>query len=318
MYLEKAFHGKNNVWRYLLVLFILIVVSMVTGQLPLLAVIVIKVFQGMPLEDLDAFRTSIDFSYLDLHPAAGLILICLPFAITLGVLVLLYREIHGKKIKDLFTASSSFRWKRVLLGGGLWFALAVLTEIAGFILDPENYSFTFRPRLFFPTLLAALVFLPLQTSMEEAVFRGYLSQALTLLTKRRWAAVLLVALIFSALHIPNPEIRNYGLGWMLPHYLIIALLLGVVTVMDGGLELALGIHAVNNIYGVAVVNVKGTALQMPALFTSEEFDPRFTGLFTLVFAVLFCLALKKICRWGSWRELFLSVHPPGKSDGESV
>ena len=53
-----------------------------------------------------------------------------------------------------------------------------------------------------------------------------------------------------------------------PQYLVIGMLLAAVTLRDGRLELALGIHAANNIFSALIANYEGSVLTTDSIFTS--------------------------------------------------
>jgi membrane protease YdiL (CAAX protease family) len=75
------------------------------------------------------------------------------------------------------------------------------------------------------------------------------------------------------MHGANPEIKEYGFGVMMVQYIFLGLVFGFMTIMDDGIELAMGVHAVNNLLGAVLVNYKGSALQTYALFEITELDP---------------------------------------------
>ena len=106
----------------------------------------------------------------------------------------------------------------------------------------------------------AIIFVPLQTSLEEYVFRGYLMQGFGNLFRNRWAPLLFTSIIFGSLHIANPEVGKLGYGIMV-YYIGTGLFLGIMTLMDEGVELAIGWHAANNLVGALLVTADWTAFQ---------------------------------------------------------
>ncbi len=154
--------------------------------------------------------------------------------------------------------------------------------------DSSDIVFQFQPVNFFILLLIALLFLPFQTSFEELFFRGYLMQGSTLLFQSKWGALLFTSLLFGAMHLSNPEIDNFGLWVALPQYVFMGLFLGYITLKDNGLELAIGVHAANNIISGITYTSDATALQTHALFkdlnpTSSHWDTLSLLIFALVF-----------------------------------
>jgi len=118
-----------------------------------------------------------------------------------------------------------------------------------------------------------MLLVPIQTSTEELVVRGYLTQWVGRYSRSIWLPLILPSLLFMLLHGLNPEVTAYGSLLTLPLYLSTGLLLGWVTLKSGGLEMALGLHAANNIYATLMVTFPNTALPSPALFTVQVYDP---------------------------------------------
>ena len=64
-------------------------------------------------------------------------------------------------------------------------------------------------------------------------------QGLGVLAKNRWLPLIFTSTLFGLMHIANPEIGKLGYMLMV-HYIGTGFLLGIMTLMDEGLELALG------------------------------------------------------------------------------
>ena len=69
--------------------------------------------------------------------------------------------------------------------------------------------------------------------------RGYLLQGIGITTKSRFLAFTIPSILFGLLHFANPEIDKLGNTFIFA-YLIMGFFLGLITLMDEGLELALG------------------------------------------------------------------------------
>ena len=59
------------------------------------------------------------------------------------------------------------------------------------------------------------------------------------------------------------------------------MILATVVLRDGRLELAIGLHAANNVFLALVANYEGSALVTESIFTAHELDPSY-ALVTLV------------------------------------
>jgi hypothetical protein len=80
-------------------------------------------------------------------------------------------------------------------------------------------------------------------------------------------------------------------GWyiMVPYYLGMAVLLAIITIWDKGVELAIGVHAANNILLALTVSYKGAAIQTDSIWIKSENIINYydIGIFYLMF--LICL-----------------------------
>jgi hypothetical protein len=60
-----------------------------------------------------------------------------------------------------------------------------------------------------------------------------------------------------------------------------------VTLRDGRLELAIGLHAVNNVLLALVANYEGSVLMTESIFTARELDPVFSLVSLIAAAFIF-------------------------------
>ena len=173
---------------------------------------------------------------------------------------------------------------------------------------PENFIWHFKPQKFLIFLCIALVLLPLQTSFEEYLFRGNLMQGLALVTKSRLVALLIPAVLFGLMHMANPEVGKIGPIIMI-YYIGTGLFLGILTLMDDGLELALGFHAANNLVGALLVTADWTAFQTHSIFKDVS-EP--SGGFEIILPIfiifpLLLLLFSKIYKWDNWKQRLLGT-----------
>jgi membrane protease YdiL (CAAX protease family) len=129
----------------------------------------------------------------------------------------------------------------------------------------------------------------LQSLAEELLIRGYIMQGLGLFTRRAWIPVLASSLIFTLLHLSNPEAQTDTL-LSLGSYLTAGLLFAMVAVKDNRLELAIGMHVANNVF-VLVANNAVSALPVPPIFTVGTLDAGYNLLSSLVIAFIFYAGL---------------------------
>ena len=128
-------------------------------------------------------------------------------------------------------------------------------------------------------------------------------QGLGVLAKNRWFPLVTTSIVFGLLHFANPEVGKLG-PIIMVYYIGTGLLLGIMTLMDEGMELALGFHAANNLISALLVTTDWTAFQTHSILKdisepSAGIDILFPVLI-LFPIVLFILARKY--GWSNWKE----------------
>jgi membrane protease YdiL (CAAX protease family) len=149
--------------------------------------------------------------------------------------------------------------------------------------------------------------MPIQTSLEEYIFRGYLMQGFSSLFNSRWVALFITSIVFGSLHFSNPEVQKLGLGVM-AYYIGTGLFLGILTLMDEGIELALGFHASNNIMTALLVTSSWTVFQTESILIDIS-EPTLGGeiffsLFILYPGFIFLMSRK--FDWSRWKSKLIS------------
>ena len=145
--------------------------------------------------------------------------------------------------------------------------------------------------------------IPVQTSTEEYIFRGYLMQGFANLARNRWFPLVMTSIIFGSMHIFNPEVEKMGYIIMV-YYIGTGLFLGVLTLMDEGIELSLGFHAANNLIGALLVTSDWSVFQTHSIFKdmsepSAGFDVILPVV--VVYPILLFIFAKKY-GWSNWKE----------------
>ena len=97
------------------------------------------------------------------------------------------------------------------------------------------------------------------------------------------------------------------------YYVSAGLLLGILTIMDDSLELALGVHAATNFTGAVLVGYDGGAIKTESIFTSHQLNPQLMLAGFLVLAVIFLLIVKSKYKWGSFSKIFDPIHKPDEN-----
>lgn len=313
MFIAQAFKVKHEFWRYLIGSLIAVMASFV-GQIPLLGAISFELIKEG--SDLTSIDESTMYSILDSNLFFFLILVSFLFGFV--GLYLAVKHLHKQTMTSIATSRKKLDWKRIWFAFIFWGIISSgLVLIDYFFLSPENYQFNFEPQRFFILLVIAVALVPFQSSLEEYIFRGYLMQGFGMLAGNKWFPLLMTSVIFGLLHIANPEIEKLGYG-LLVYYIGTGLFFGIMTLMDEGIELALGFHAANNLFTALLVTADWTAFQTHSIL-KDVAEPKleFMDLVLPVFIMfpVILLIFSKIYKWNNWKErLFGKVHEPPKED----
>ena len=303
MYFTVAKKGKNAFWRYIISVILIIAVSLL-GQIPLAILIVSRMTS---LSDMDKFQENLDFSEFGIDPNVGLVLMLIPFILCFFCMIFIIKIIHLRTFLSLLTGRSKFNWPKLFFAVFTMFALLVLAELVLYALNPSNYEFNFNLKLFVPLILISIFLLPIQTSFEEIFIRGYLMQGIGLLTKYKWIPLIITSVIFGLLHFMNPEVREFGFWITYPYYFGFGLFMGIILILDDGLEIPLGIHAIVNIYGATLVTFPSSTMQTPAVFKMRIYDPELMLILFVVIAIAFMFIAARKYNWTKWNKLFEKI-----------
>ena len=308
MFLKSAYLGANK-WYLYLVTLILVMIGTVIGQLPLLGIMLSKGAEsGLDQSELAELADSMDFSAIGLDQNLAIFLMLLAFVVGLISLWIGVKFIHKKPFNALINPSLSINWKKIFFSFGLWMSMTMVMELVFYLIDPTVYTFQFQGDKFLILLLIAVFIFPLQTSFEELVFRGYLMQGISLLSSHRWIPLVITSAAFGIMHIMNPEVQAFGLGLSMTYYIGVGLFLGILTLMDNGLELALGVHAATNIYSALFVTFDESAVQTAALFHTSEINMEWMLAGFFLASVAFIAIVSKKYDWGSWENCFGEIN----------
>ena len=300
MLLNQVFKGLNDWWRYLLGI-ALVISGYFLGQIPMKVVLYYKIANdpNYGLEELESFQKNMNFEALGINKNFGFLLLILMFVIAVITLWLVVKQLHIKKMEDLVTPNRPVNINKIVFGFGLWMILSLILELINYWIDPTSYVFRGSGGAFVVLLLISLIFLPIQTSFEELFFRGYIMQGLYFFSKNIWIAVLISSVLFGLIHGMNPEVEKYGFWTMQTYYIAAGLFLAIITVMDDGLELALGVHAATNIFGAVFLTYEGSVLQTDSLFSTTVINPWDMLFGFILSAALFMFICYKKYGWRS-------------------
>ncbi|MEM1001558.1 MAG: CPBP family intramembrane glutamic endopeptidase [Bacteroidota bacterium] len=313
-YIQQAFKVQHDWWRYLLGLAISIM-GVIVFSMPHALAIFYKDFKGeadmVRMDDINFIMTLFD-------PNTNLVFLLLTFAGGLVFLLAAVKIVNRQSFKSLTTARSKIDWKRVFTIFFFWGIFSSGMVLLDYFMFSENYVYNFQLQPFLILCVIAIIMVPLQTSFEEFLFRGYLMQGIGIIAKNKWLPLLVTSTVFGLLHISNPEVEKLGYIIMF-YYIGTGFFLGIMTLMDEGLELAIGFHAANNLFTALLVTADWTAFQTYSVFKdiSDPTEATFATIFVPVFVIfpILLLILGRIYKWKDWKgKLLGSVEELPKED----
>lgn len=373
MYIAQAYKAKADWWRYFFGIIIIFLGWQLLGVIPLTVVAFFKA------GNVGAFMAAAgnNFSTLGIDPNLFLFLYIVMFSCGLLGVWFSVKFLHQQSFRDLTTTRKRVDWGRIKFSFWMVVLVNLILFGIGYLLEPEMLVWNFNPIPFFILCFLAIFLLPLQTSFEEYLFRGYLMQGIGIAKRRnlikpfiiftliaaiftflpllisvtglsssdvfttlteelsnmfryvfyaslvvlltvlfvssgKARALILTSVFFGLLHSLNPEVEKMGYIMMV-FYIGTGFLLGIMTLMDEGMELALGFHAGNNIFAAIMVTTDWTAFQVPALF--KDISEPTAGIDIVAPVVilypLYLFILARKYNWTNWKEkLFGKVNNP--------
>ena len=297
MFIEQGVHPENKFWKYIIGSLVIILASTL-GQIPLMVAVFIK-----SLYDKKIIPTSTEDLMKVLDSNLTLFLIMVSFVFALASVYYVVRYFHNQSFISVTTSRKKVDWNRILFSFSIWTFFTVASTVGFYFLSPESFAINFKPIPFLILAVIAIVMIPIQTSTEEYVFRGYLMQGFGNLSLNKWFPLVMTSLIFGGMHLFNPEVEKLGYIIMV-YYIGTGFLLGIMTLMDEGMELSLGFHAANNLIGALLVTTDWSVFQTNSILKdisepSAGFDVILPVI--IIYPLLLYIFSKKY-NWTNWTE----------------
>ncbi|GAB5563055.1 MAG: CPBP family intramembrane metalloprotease [Winogradskyella sp.] len=304
-YIQQAYKGQREIWM------VILTTALVGGVFLLNFIYYLFADPG----ELDAAYEIMK----NIPPIISLTMNLIPFVVLLGLLFLLVKYVHQRSILSLTTARDKVDYGRVFFSFMMITIFTVGSFLIAYSADSSELMLQFDPMKFGILFLVSILLFPFQIGLEEYLFRGYLMQHIGIIVKNRWFPLILTSILFGIAHSANPEVAAIGFWKMMIFYIGTGLLLGIMTLMDDGLELALGFHLGNNLLAALLVTADWTALQTDAIFLNKA-EPSMSIVSDILIPVLviypiMLFILAKRYGWKNWQErLFGKVTEPIKED----
>jgi len=297
MFLEQGVKPENKFWKYLIGSVFIITASFI-GQIPFSAAVLVKHFK-----DKKGFPTNNDAALKIFEPNLTLFLVMISFLFAFAGIYFVVKYLHNQTLLSVTTSRAKVDWNRIVFSFLLWAFFSIISFSVLYFQSPEEFVWNFKLIPFLILVVLGTVLIPIQTSTEEYVFRGYLMQGFANLARNKWFPLMMTSIIFGSMHILNPEVEKMGYVIMV-YYIGTGLFLGVITLMDEGMELALGFHAANNLVGALLVTSDWSVFQTHSIFKDMSEPSAGADVIlpvVIVYPILLFIFSKKY-KWTNWKE----------------
>ena len=305
-HLESTFTGKNSFWRYILMFAAILIVANTLGAIPLFLSLFLKSGSDPAVFSQIAANPN-DFSVLGLSQNIGLIIMLSPFIAGLIAFVILVKPLNNRTFRMTINGTGKIRWDRFFISAAVWLILSALYLFFYLKFDPANFTINNKTTSLIILSVISVLLIPFQAALEEVLFRGYLMQGFAAIFRNRWFPLIMTSVLFGLLHAVNPEVKEYGFFTMMPQYIVFGLIFGIITILDDGIEAAMGAHAINNIFLCIMLTTESSALQTSALYKQYNIHPWAEFAALIITGIVFILILKRIFRWDKFSLLFKKI-----------
>jgi membrane protease YdiL (CAAX protease family) len=303
-FISAPFRGKNAFWRYFLGGISPFLVSNILGAIPLAIVMITHSLGGGNIPQRGNMP---DFKMMGINLNVGFALTLFPFILAFFTIVLLIRPLHGRSFGSVINGGKSFRWGRMLFSAFVWIAISAIWLCYSVKTDPGNFILNNRTNTLLTLAALSVLLIPFQAAFEEILFRGYLMQGFAVLLRNRWVPVLVTSVLFGLMHGLNPEVAEYGFLTMIPQYVFFGFVFAVLTMLDDGIELAIGAHTANNAFISVFLTNRDAALQTPAMYEQISIYPWQDFLGLVIMSVFFVAVMAVVYRWKDIRMLYARI-----------
>jgi membrane protease YdiL (CAAX protease family) len=184
-----------------------------------------------------------------------------------------------------------------------FYFLYILVSIILIVFVINKFQYELTNVLIIFSAISILQFFITDSNAFSSFFDSNFNKALVLFFNSKLTPLLVTSLVFGLLHATNPEVAKLGQITMV-YYIGTGLFFGIVTLMDEGTEIALGLHAVNNVIAAFFITTDWSVFQTNALYKDisepsvswEMFLPVF-----ILYPIMLFLFSKKY-GWTNWKE----------------
>lgn len=291
-FFRQAYKGNNDWWKIILIL-MLFLTPFTKGLLKNYVRLL-----SQPFQENKNFFIALNLSIY--------ILLLIGF-------VLIFKAFHKRKLLSLITSRKKFDWMRFWFSFGSWGALMIIMLLSSVFYSPDKFEWNFKPVLFLNFFLVCVILIPFQVFFKTVV-KGYLFQVTTMWVKKTWVSLVIIVFFYSFfMYLTDKTLLKLVGNQILIRYIATAFLIGIIIILDDGLEIVLGMTLVSNLIPTLFVTSKNIAFQPHSILVKDGG----INVFILVYATVFLLYplyfyfLKKMYNWDISKEkLFKKIEKP--------
>jgi len=198
-----------------------------------------------------------------------LVTYCLGPVFVLVALRAVQNHVRKRPMQDLMSTAPKFRWHLAIKAAMIYmFVTSLVWFVKSFFADWGGVTWIFEPKnlVLWPALVLGVA---LFIFAEEAVFRGFICQGLSVQIK----SPLLVMVLSSLLYVAWSSAGYYmAFGWQ--SYLLVMFIVGMaaclLVVMTGGLEATIAIGTTSALIGTLLVSDQTLGLPQYSLYSAGE------------------------------------------------
>ncbi len=277
--------GKNTHWRYISSLLVILAFMLIIGTVAYLIAVLIA---GGINPDLLNFDEMTNEGVLLTDPLVDFYLYHIVNIITVLGIWLAVKTILKRRFISLITPYRKVNWSKIFFGFFISLAIFAIFSILDFALFPNDYAFNeFDASRFVWLVVACFLLVPIQTTSEELLFRGFLLQWAGKITKHPLILTIIIGGIFGSLHFFNPEMEH-GAFWVAIDYLAMGFIWTYITVKTNSSEYSIGAHAANNMFLCIFLTMEDTVVgDIPSLFVVTNVNAMTSAITTVITGYIF-------------------------------
>lgn len=309
---KNRFGEMRSGWKIALVMLVFLAIQIGIGMVVGIGMLIYSMASGK-LNNLLSLSEGGSSSYIDIlnnSPFINLFNNVIGFIAMLTAVVIILKTIDKKPLEAIGVSITSKSMKELLYG--LLLGAISMSLIFFFLLYTGNLELKgslLNPSFSIHTLTGIVVFILVGIN-EELFSRGYCMMVLQQ-TRNKWAPVLISSIIFSLLHLANPNVKFLGLV----NIFLVGVLFAYMVVKTGTIMMPIGYHITwnyfqGNVFGFAVSGTAPSGIYTiqslkDNILTGGAFGPE-AGILTTVVIIIGIFVVSRYSRRSEFLNVFSS------------